>query len=156
MLMEPERHGCGVGGNLSEEKDGEPQWQSAADSLPDPAGAYSRAIRAGDFLYISGQVPRDLESGELKGADVRTQTLETLRNVRLVLEAAGAGLQDVVSVTAYLADINDWQVFDAAYREIFAPPYPTRTTVGAGLHGFLVEISVVAYSPSNLRKPISI
>lgn len=110
-----------------------------------PVGAYSPAVRAGDFLYLSGQVPVDPESGELIGSDVATQTHATLDRIERVLGLAGAHLSDVISVTAYLSDINDWDEFNNAYKTRFQQPYPARTTVGAGLHGFLVEISVVAY-----------
>jgi 2-iminobutanoate/2-iminopropanoate deaminase len=109
-----------------------------------PAGAYSPAVRAGSLVFVSGQVPKDQATGETVGSDVTEQTRVVLENAARVLAAAGASLDDVVSVTAYLADIGDWQAFDDAYRAIFRPPYPTRTTVGAQLHGFLVEISLVA------------
>jgi len=119
----------------------------AAGTIPPPAGAYSRAIRAGQFIFVSGQVPRDMTTGELLGDDVVTQTRAVLENVRRVLAEAGAGLEDVVSVTAYLVDVNDWGAFDQVYRETFRPPYPTRTTVGAALRGIKVEISAIAYRP---------
>ncbi|HEX8362678.1 MAG TPA: PhzF family phenazine biosynthesis isomerase [Longimicrobium sp.] len=109
-----------------------------------PVGAYSRAIRAGDLVFVSGQVPRDLETGELMGTTLAEQTRAVLENVRRVLAAAGATLDDVVSVTAYLEEIGDWGEFNAVYREAFSAPYPTRTTVGASLHDVLVEITVIA------------
>jgi 2-iminobutanoate/2-iminopropanoate deaminase len=109
-----------------------------------PAGAYSPAVRAGNLIFVSGQVPKDPRTGETRGADVREQTRAVLENVERVLSAAGATLDDVVSATAYLANIDDWGAFNEVYREVFSPPYPTRTTVGAQLHGFLVEISVIA------------
>ena len=109
-----------------------------------PAGAYSPGVRSGDLLFVSGQVPRNPVTGELEGDDVASQTRRVLENVRLVLAEGGATLDDVISVTAYLADINDWDTFNGVYREIFRPPYPSRTTLGAGLHGVLVEISAVA------------
>jgi 2-iminobutanoate/2-iminopropanoate deaminase len=109
-----------------------------------PAGAYSPAVRAGNLVFVSGQVPRNPVTGETEGTDVASQTRRTLENVRLVLEAAGATLDDVVSVTIYLADIADWDTLNAVYKDTFKPPYPSRTTVGAGLHGFLVEISAIA------------
>lgn len=109
-----------------------------------PVGAYSRAIRAGDLIFVSGQVPRDLETGELMGTTLAEQTRGVLENVRRVLASAGATLDDVVSVTAYLEEIGDWGEFNAVYREAFTAPYPTRTTVGASLHDVLVEITVIA------------
>ena len=110
-----------------------------------PAGAYSPAIRAGDFIFISGQVPVDVVSGQLIGRDVVTQTNTVLDRIENLLRAGGASLADVVSITAYLSDIANWEAFNDVYRERFQAPYPTRTTVGAQLRGFLVEISAVAY-----------
>jgi 2-iminobutanoate/2-iminopropanoate deaminase len=109
------------------------------------AGAYSPAVRAGEFLFLAGQAPLDPATGEVIGTDVASQTHAVLDRVERVLGAAGASLRDVVAVTAYLADIEDWDSFNEAYKTRFAEPYPARTTVGAGLHGFLVEISVTAY-----------
>jgi 2-iminobutanoate/2-iminopropanoate deaminase len=117
--------------------------------VPTPKGAYSPAVRFGDLLFVSGQVPRDLRTGESLGDDIRSQTKGVLENLRCVLEAAGATLDDVVAVTAYLADPNDWEAFNEAYRATFRPPYPTRTTVGAGLRGILVEISAIAARPGS-------
>ncbi len=117
-------------------------------SLPDappPVGAYSRAVRAGDFLFVSGQLPRDPGSGELMGATIEEQSRGALENLRRVLEAGGATLDDVVSVTAYLSDIGHWNAFNDVYRQTFSAPYPTRTTIAAELHGALVEINAVAY-----------
>jgi reactive intermediate/imine deaminase len=113
---------------------------------PRPVGAYSPVLRAGDFVYVSGQVPTDPRTGEM-GTSAAEQTRGVLRNLARVLGYAGATLADVVSVTAYLSDIGDWDEFNAVYREHFTAPFPARTTVGAGLHGFLVEISAVAYLP---------
>ena len=128
------------------------RWQPVRlPDLPPPAGAYSPAVRAGDFLYVSGQVPRDPATRELLGDDVTAQSRATLGNLQRVLAAAGAGLEDVVSVTVYLADENDWGAFNAVYQSTFAAPYPSRTVVGAGLRGILVEISAVAYLPREAR-----
>ena len=120
-------------------------WEPVAPPAggPAPAGAYSPAIRAGDLVFVSGQVPKDPRTGEIRGG-VTEQTRQVLENLRATLAAAGATLDDVVSITAYLADIADWKEFNAAYAEVFREPYPTRTTVGAHLHGFLIEISAIA------------
>jgi 2-iminobutanoate/2-iminopropanoate deaminase len=122
-------------------------WQSVTlgDEFPPPVGPYSPAVRAGDLLFVSGQVPRDPRSGALVGDDVTAQARSTLDNLRRVLAAAGARIEDVVSVTVYLADENDWGAFNEVYRTVFSPPYPTRTVVGARLRGVLVEVSAVAW-----------
>jgi reactive intermediate/imine deaminase len=115
--------------------------------IPAPKGAYTPAVRAGDTIYVSGQVPVDFTTGAVVGETVAEQTRAVLDRVRTVLEAEGAGLHDVVSVTAVLADIGDWAEFDAAYRAVMPQPYPARITTGASLAGVRVEIGVVAYRP---------
>lgn len=115
------------------------------DAFPPPAGPYSPAVRAGDLVFVSGQVPRDPKTGALVGATVEEQARQTLANLRRALEAAGAKVADVVSVTVYLADENDWGTFNGVYTSVFTKPYPTRTVVGAQLRGVLVEISAIAW-----------
>ena len=114
------------------------------DEFPPPVGAYSPAVRAGNLVFLSGQVPKDPRTGAIVGEDVGEQTRQVLENAERALTAAGATLGDVVSVTAYLSNMEHWGDFDAVYREILRPPYPTRTTVGVDLHGFLVELSFIA------------
>ena len=76
---------------------------------------------------------------------ITEQSRLVLANLVAALEAGGAGPADVVSVTVYLADEKDWGDFNEVYREVFTPPYPTRTAVGARLRGILVEVSAIAY-----------
>lgn len=124
-----------------------PEW--SAVSLPDvppPKGPYSPAVRAGGFIYVSGQTPRDQSTGALVGNDVATQTRQTLSNVQKILAQSGATLRDVVSVAVYLANVDDWESMNAVYTEFFSAPYPSRTAVGADLRDILVEITVVAYT----------
>lgn len=114
--------------------------------VPPPKGAYSPGVRAGDLLFVSGQVPRDPRTGALVGeGDVAAQTRQTFENLAGVLAAAGATLADVVSLTVHLAHTDDWAAFDAVYRTVMPPPYPTRTVVGAELRGILVEVTAVAW-----------
>jgi 2-iminobutanoate/2-iminopropanoate deaminase len=127
-------------------KSAERQWQPVVlQDVPPAVGAYSPGVRAGDFVFISGQVPRDPRTGALIGDDVESQTRQVLKNVQAVLEAAGASLSDLVAVTVYLQDIGDWGRFNDVYKEVMPKPYPTRTALGASLHGFMVEISGVAF-----------
>ena len=125
----------------------ERQWQpvTLGGDVPPPAGAYSPAVKAGGFVFVSGQVPRDPATGTLIGDDVESQTKQVVANVSRALQAAGASLSDVVSVIVYLADIDDWGKFNNVYKELMPTPYPTRTALGANLRGILVEMSAVAY-----------
>jgi 2-iminobutanoate/2-iminopropanoate deaminase len=112
-----------------------------------PVGAYSPAVRAGNLIFVSGQVPKDPWTGQILAGDVRRQTKYVFANLERVLNAAGATLEHIVSVTAYLANMEDWEPFNEEYRDLLKRPYPARTTVGAQLNGFLVEISVIAVVP---------
>ena len=125
----------------------ERQWQPVrlGDDVPTPAVVYSPAARAGGFVFVSGQVPRDPATGKLVGDDVEGQTKQVVANVERALRAAGAELSDVVSVIVYLADIDDWGRFNEAYKTLMPQPYPTRTALGANLRGILVEMSAVAF-----------
>ena len=117
------------------------------DRAPRGTGAYSQALRAGDFVFISGQGPLDPETHEVQGDTVSEQTEATLRNLEAIALAAGASLRDVVKVSAFLASIDLFSDFNAAYEQVFAEPRPARTTVGAELPGILVEIDAVVYLP---------
>lgn len=112
--------------------------------VPPPVGAYSPGVRAGNLLFVSGQVPRDPATGALVGETIETQTEAVLANLERVLIAGGATLTDVVSVTVYLADEQLWGRFNDVYKTVFTAPYPTRAVVGASLRGILVEVSAIA------------
>jgi 2-iminobutanoate/2-iminopropanoate deaminase len=125
-----------------QERNWEPVMMPA--EVPPPPGAYSRATRAAGLIFVSGQVPRDFETGERVGHDIASQTRATLDNLRRVLHAADASLDDVVSVSVFLQNAEDWGTFNDVYRETFRAPYPSRTVVGAELRDVLVEVSAVA------------
>ena len=115
-----------------------------------PAGAYSPGIIAeGRFLYVSGQGP--LRDGAVVGETAAEQTRIALENLGAVLAAAGAGPADVVRCGVFLADMADFAEMNRAYAEFFADPLPARTTVGAVLAGFKVEIDCVAVLPAEDR-----
>jgi 2-iminobutanoate/2-iminopropanoate deaminase len=134
---------------MSAARPGGRSWEpiELGGDLPRAVGAYSRAARAAGLLFVSGQIPRDLRTGELAGADLESQTRSVLDNLRAVLAGAGAGLEDVVAVTVYLQDVEDWERFNAVYREVMPEPYPSRTVVGAELRGIRVELSAIAVAP---------
>jgi 2-iminobutanoate/2-iminopropanoate deaminase len=101
---------------------------SAADA-PKAIGPYSHAVRTGQLLFVSGQVPIDPLTGNLVDGDITAQTQRVMLNLDAVLKAAGLSLQDVVRTTIYLADINDFAAVNAAYGTFFSEPYPARATV---------------------------
>lgn len=107
-------------------------------------GSYSPALRVGQWVFVSGQGPLRPDGSIIDG-DITVQTAATLANVRRLLEAAGARMDHVVKCSCYIAHMADFPAFDAAYRAAFAAPWPTRTTVEAGLDGILVEIDAMAY-----------
>ena len=113
---------------------------------PAAVGAYSQAIVSNGFVYCSGQVPLDPSSGELIGGSIADQTRRCLENLSAVLRAAGSSLDDVVKVTAFLLDMNDFPEFNEAYGEFFGDEPPARATVAvAGLpKGAEVEVECVA------------
>ncbi len=120
-----------------------------APGAPQPRGPYSHAVRAGDFIFVSGQGPIDPVTNELKLSDVAGETRATLENIRNILKAAGADLADVVRCGVFLADIRDFAGMNQVYSQFFGDIRPARTTVQAILpaHGSKVEIDCVAYKP---------
>ncbi|WP_309068342.1 Rid family detoxifying hydrolase [Microbacterium sp.] len=110
---------------------------------PAPAGPYSQGIVSGDLLFTAGFGPQDPATGAVP-ENVADQTRQVLRNIQAVLAQHGATLDHVLKSTVHLADLADFEEFNAAYREFFSEPYPVRTTVGSQLANILVEIDVVA------------
>lgn len=112
---------------------------------PAPSGSYSQARVSNGMLFLAGVGPYDPLTRDVVGTTIAEQTEQVLRNIRAVLVAAGRDMGDVVSTTAYLADLErDWAEFDATYGRFFLPPYPARTAVGARLKNVLVEVAAVA------------
>jgi 2-iminobutanoate/2-iminopropanoate deaminase len=114
---------------------------------PAPIGPYNQAIRAGDFLFCSGQIPLDPATGELVAGDITAQTHRVMKNIEAVLAAGSATFEDVVKTTIFLIDMNDFAAVNGAYGSYFADTAPARSTVAvAGLpKGSRVEIEVVAH-----------
>ena len=116
------------------------------DLAPAAIGPYSQAVRTGDLLFVSGQLPIDPATGAFAGEDIASQTRQSLMNVKAILEAAGYSCADVVKSTVLLAEISDFAAMNAVYAEFFSEPYPARSAVAVKTlpKGALVEIEVVA------------
>lgn len=98
-------------------------------SAPAAIGPYSQAIRAGDFLFVSGQIPLDPATGAVVDGDIRAQARRVLENLRAIVTAAGGSLALVVKTTVYLADMNDFPALNEEYGKFFVAPAPARVTV---------------------------
>ena len=117
---------------------------------PAPRGPYSPAVRAGDYIFVSGQIPLDPITNQTRLGDVASETRQVLENIRLNLEGCGATLADVVKTTVFLTNVQDFAAMNAAYAEVFGDSKPARSTVGVAalpLPGAKVEIEAIAYKP---------
>jgi len=115
-------------------------------SAPQPIGPYSQGIRAGNFLFVSGQGPIDPKTGKMIEADIEKQTHQTLQNVKAIVEDSGLSLNDVVKVSIFLKNASDFQKMNEIYKTFFQENPPTRTTVQANFvsPGMLIEIDAIA------------
>lgn len=102
-----------------------------SSGAPAAVGPYSQAVRSGDLLFVSGQIPLDPATGRLVAGDVAAQTHRVLQSLDAVVRAAGATLGDVVKTTVYLADMNDFAAMNRVYGTWFADPAPARAAVQA-------------------------
>jgi 2-iminobutanoate/2-iminopropanoate deaminase len=116
------------------------------DNAPAAIGPYSQAIKAGGFVFVSGQIPIDPKTGEFVSGGIAEQTEQVLKNVSAVLEASGSSLDQVVKTTVFLADMKEFSGMNEVYARFFTGPPPARATVAAaGLpRDARVEIEVVA------------
>lgn len=113
---------------------------------PAAIGPYSQAIEVNGFVYTSGQLPINPETGEFAGSDIKSQTEQSLKNVKAILEEAGLTMQNVVKTTVFLADMADFAAMNEVYSSFFSEPYPARSAVAVKTlpKAALVEIECVA------------
>ena len=115
------------------------------NQAPPASGAYTQALAVGPFVFVSGQIPLDLQGNLVKG-DIVVQTCQVIANLKAVLAAAGLSLKDVVKTTVFLADLADFQEMNRAYAEFFPGNPPARSTVQVGglPRGASIEIEAIA------------
>ena len=118
--------------------------------VPTPRGPYSPVVRAGDFLFLSGQVPVDPATDKISPGDIQHETRLVLNNVNRLLEGIGASLAEVVKVGVYLADGAEFAQMNAVYSEFFGESKPARTTIVCMFMADIrIEIDCIAYSPKS-------
>jgi 2-iminobutanoate/2-iminopropanoate deaminase len=118
----------------------------SSPDAPKAIGPYSQAVRAGQLLFVSGQVPLDPVTGQIVGGDIAAQTRRVFDNLAAVLKAADRCFADVVRTTVFLADMNDFATVNEIYGTYFSEPYPARATVQVARlpKDARVEIDVIA------------
>jgi 2-iminobutanoate/2-iminopropanoate deaminase len=118
----------------------------STDNAPKAIGPYSQAVRAGQLLFISGQIPIDPATGTLIAGDIAAMTHRVFANMKAILAAAGGTLDQVVRTTVFLADMNDFGAMNEVYATYFSQPAPARSTVQAARlpKDARVEIDVIA------------
>ena len=116
------------------------------EHAPAAIGPYSQAVKAGNTIYVSGQIPIDPATGAFAGEDITAQTRQSLTNIREILKAAGGDMSNVVKTTVLLKSIGDFAAMNEVYATFFTQPYPARAAfeVGALPKDALVEIECVA------------
>lgn len=116
------------------------------EKAPAAIGPYSQAVKTGNTIYVSGQLPIDPATGDFAGIDIVSQTRQSLTNIQNILKEAGADMSNVVKTTVLLSDIGDFAAMNDIYAEFFQAPYPARAAfqVAALPKSALVEIEVVA------------
>jgi 2-iminobutanoate/2-iminopropanoate deaminase len=117
---------------------------------PAPRGPYSPAVRAGDTIYVAGQVPVDAISGQIMLGDIQSETRQVLTNIQNILSGCGATLADVVRCGVYLVDAADFAAMNEVYSEFFGEAKPARTTIivaALPLKDAKIEIDAIAYKP---------
>lgn len=118
---------------------------------PAAIGPYSQAIKVGNLVYTSGQLPIDPATGAFPEGGIKEQTRQSLANVKAILKETGLTMSNVVKTTVFMADMNDFADMNAVYAEFFSEPYPARSAVAVKTlpKGALVEIEVVAENAIN-------
>ena len=117
------------------------------ERAPKPIGPYSQAIRAENFIFLSGQIPIDPSTGEMIRGDIRQQTRQVLENMKGVLESQGLGMQDVVKVNIFLKDMGNFNEMNEVYATYFSSSPPARSTVEVAKlpRNADIEIEAIAY-----------
>tara|TARA_B100001758_G_scaffold114480_1_gene97996 strand:- start:671 stop:1060 length:390 start_codon:yes stop_codon:yes gene_type:complete len=119
----------------------------STDKAPSAIGAYSQAIKAGDFIFMSGQIPLDPSTMEIVSDDFSEQVVQVLKNLNAVANEANCSLDDIIKITVYLKNLEDFQSVNTAMSKMFTEPYPARAAVEVSRlpKDVLVEMDAIIY-----------
>jgi len=117
----------------------------STDNAPQAIGPYSQAVKTGNLIFISGQIPLDPKTGDIVDGSIEDQANQVLDNIKSICEAAGHGLEDIVKITIFLTDLGNFSIVNEAMKKYFSEPYPARATIEvSGLPlGVDVEIEAI-------------
>lgn len=127
-----------------------PKKQVQTENAPAAIGPYSQAVKVGKWIFTAGQIPIEPKSGNLVSGHIKDKTRQVMENIKAILEASGAKMDDVVKTTIFLANLQDFTAVNEVYGEYFTEPFPARSTVQVAAlpKGVSVEIDAVAYTGS--------
>ena len=123
----------------------------STENAPKAIGPYSQAVKAGNFMFISGQIPLDPKTGDLVSESIEDQAKQVLNNIKSICKAAGYSLDDIVKISIFLTDLGNFATVNEVMKEYFAEPYPARATVEvSGLPlGVNIEIEAIVLINGN-------
>lgn len=121
------------------------------NNAPGAIGPYSQGVTVGDFVYVSGQIPMNPSTGELRESDIELQTAQSLDNIKAILEAINLTMDHIIKVNVSLKDMNQFAFMNDVYATYFTEPYPARAAVEVARlpKDALIEIEVIAYKKNN-------
>lgn len=129
-----------------------PEQIISTTSAPAAIGPYSQAVRHGNLVFFSGQIPLDPESMDVVTGGIDVQAVQVLENMRAVAKAAGGSLQDIIKLTIFLTDLSDFAIVNETMKRYFDAPYPARSTVQVAAlpRGVGIEIEAIMAAPGTL------
>ena len=121
----------------------------STDNAPQAIGPYSQAVKTGNLIFISGQIPLDAKTGDIVDGTIEDQANQVLENIKSICEAAGHGLEDIVKITIFLTDLGNFATVNEVMKKYFKEPYPARATVEISGLPLGVEVEIEAIVSTN-------
>ncbi len=139
-----------ISNNLySEDSKKMPKEIISTDNAPQAIGPYSQAVKTGNLIFISGQIPLDPKTGDIVDGSIEDQATQVLKNIESICEAAGHGLEDIVKITIFLTDLGNFSIVNEVMKGYFKEPYPARATVEISALPLGVNVEIEAIVSTN-------